>query len=562
MLDLRSVACLLLSPTVALAQDGLPDGPTWGRAGGGRFQPKAANVLFATGDGCALCHSASARAGALWSATGEDVSPHGLWQGTMMANAARDPYWRAQVAKEGARHPDRRVEIEATCVRCHAPMGHHTHRIAGWEPLAVAEAAAHPLYSDGVSCTVCHQVQPDGLGTDATFDGHPLIKPGRMIFGPYEDPAFQPMRMHAAFTPTQGAHIRESALCASCHTLRTGHTGTRFPEQTPYYEWRNSVYSTEASGGDATTANASAARSCAECHMPEVGDMRIARNPMGVDFNIRTRPGVRGHQFVGGNAFMLDLLRANAQELGVTAPGAALERAARATRAQLSHATATITIDDIRRVKSDDGSARLEVRVTVTNLTGHKFPTGYPSRRAWVSLEVRDGGTPIFHSGAVDDRGRLVGVENELDLPHREVIDDASHVLVYELIAADPAGNPTTHLADMAVRRKDNRLLPRGYRSDGPHAADTAPVAIGEDPNFIGGSDRVTYRVRIPPGEGGAPTDAKLTVVARVLYQTIPPAWVDPLRTVDAEEAARFVRLYDAADAEPEQVAVAVGFEP
>jgi hypothetical protein len=41
-------------------------------------------------------------------------------------------------------------------------------------------------------------------------------------------------------------------------------------------------------------------------------------------------------------------------------------------------------------------------------------------------------------------------------------------------------------------------------------------------------------------------------------YQSVPPAWVDPLRTVDTEEAVRFVRMYDAADKEPETVGVTV----
>lgn len=528
------------------SRKGLPDGPTWGR---GNFQPKAANTIFATGDGCALCHSASPNAGALWSATGEDVSPHGLWKSTMMAHSAKDPYWRAQVAKEVAAAPDKAAMIEGLCLRCHTPMGHHTNLIAGDKPLRLTDAVANALYSDGVSCTVCHQVQPDGLGNEASFDGNNVIKPGRKIFGPFADPGGQPMIMHSAFTPTQGNHIQSAGMCGSCHTLRTEHTGTKFPEQSPYLEWRNSVYNNETDATDAS-------RSCQECHMPDVGPMRIARNPAGVDFNIATRKPVRAHSFVGGNAFMLDLLRANAEKLGVSASAESLERGARATRAQLSHKTATIKIENTRREKAEGGGEVLVFDALVTNLTGHKFPSGYPSRRAWIEVSVRDGRKSVFSSGDFDDKGRIKHVDNELSIPHSDVIDRPEQVAVYEMVAADPSGKPTTYLAQMATRLKDTRLLPLGYRADGPHANDTSPMGLNGDTNFIGGSDRVTYRVKLPADAG-----ERMTIVARIWYQTIPPAWVEPLRTVDAPEATSFVSMYDAAKAKPEQVAVTVGFD-
>jgi hypothetical protein len=540
-------------PAETGAPAGLPKGPVWG---GGSFQPRAANTVFATGDGCSLCHSASANAGALWSSTGEDVSPHGLWQATMMANSARDPYWRAQVAKEASLYPERAAELEALCVRCHTPMGHHTQKIAGEGALRVAAAAAHPLYGDGVSCTVCHQIQAEGLGTEARFSGNVEIRPGRKIFGPYADPGGQPMIVHSAFTPTQGEHIRSSALCAGCHTLRTEHThggaGAKFPEQSPFLEWRNSVYSDE-KGVTATS------RSCQECHMAEVGPMRVARNPAGFDFNIATRDPVRAHAFVGGNAAMLDLLRVNAAKLGVTAPAAALERMARATRQQLSHKTAKLAVENQRR-EVVDGTSVLVFDLVVTNLCGHKFPTGYPSRRAWVQVQVRDGRTNLFTSGEVDERGRIKGVADELAVRHRDVVESAEQVVVYEMVAAGVDGKATTSLGGMARRMKDTRLLPAGYDAKGPHGEDTGPVGIEGDGNFVGGSDRITYRVELPAGTGGAAP--RLTIVAWLWYQTMPPAWVDSLRGVEAAEAKEFVAMHDAMKFRPEQVAVTVAFEP
>ena len=102
---------------------------------------------------------------------------------------------------------------------------------------------------------------------------------------------------------------------------------------------------------------------------------------------------------------------------------------------------------------------------------------------------------------------------------------------------------------------QDNRLLPMGWRKDGPFAADTAPVGVDSDPDFTAGGDTVHFSV---PIEKATP---KLIVYAWMRYQTIPPAWVAPLRTLDAEEAKTFVRLYDAADKTPEVLGFATRAE-
>jgi hypothetical protein len=514
-------------------------GPPWR----GPRRPSAHNEVFATADGCAMCHSAAARATAMRSATGEDVSPHALWQASVMANSFRDPYWRAQVAKEIAADGDRAEEVQALCLRCHAPMLHHSRRLAGQGPVAVAAAATDALARDGVSCTVCHQIQPDGLGTEATFAGKPKIDKGRNIFGPFTDPAAGPMRMMARYEVQHGAHVRTSALCAACHTLHTGHTGDLFPEQTPYLEWKNSDYSDE-DGAKATS------RTCQQCHMAELGATRIARNPGGRDFLIPVREGYRSHSFVGGNAFLLDLLAANKDELGVEADVAALRQNAVASRALLANQTVAVTVGELLR---QDGSLHFSVRVD--NLTGHKFPTGYPSRRAWLHVQVRAGNRVVFDSGGWSKDGHLAGVADELHLPHVTRVTSPEQVVVWELVAADENGEPTTHLTRMHHRAKDTRLLPKGWRRDGPHAEDTAPVAIGTDLDFTAGGDSVDFELPLAADAGA------VTVVAWVRYQTIPAHWVDALRGVDADECRTFVRLYDAADKTPETAGVAMRSE-
>lgn len=544
-----AVAAAAVGCSFTIARFALPEQPPaepiWGP---GPVQPSGGNAHFVTGDGCAMCHSASPNATAVRSPTGDDVSPHGLWQATMMANAFRDPYWRASVAREVAAAPDpaSAARTQALCITCHAPMEHHSARLAGGSADSVAALVTSALANDGVSCTVCHQAQPTNLGTQASFAGNLDIRPGRAIFGPYADPAPGPMKMHSLYTPTHGEHIRSAGLCASCHTLHTEHalpegrTG-RFPEQTPYLEWLNSDFAP----------GRVAAATCQECHMPDVGPMKIARNPAGVDFNIKVRPGVRGHAFIGGNAFMLDLLRANAAALGVTAPAEALTRMAAATRTQLAQRTAMIEVSEPRRE-----NGRLNFTVAATNLTGHKFPAGYPSRRAWLQVQVRDGRTTVFDSGSVDRAGRLSGVADELALPFPAIVDDPAKVPVFEMVALDGAGTPTTLLTAMTTRHKDTRLLPRGWRPDGPHGAETAPAGVEAGDAFAPGRAVVRYSVALPPNAGD-----RLTIVAWIRYQPIPPAWVEPLRSVKSPEAESFVRMYDAAKHDPETVAVTVTIE-
>lgn len=498
---------------------------------------------FRTSALCARCHSHSPTANALTTAIGDDASPHGLWQATPMANSFRDPYWRAQMAHEIELRPASKRDIELLCLRCHAPMASHAAQLEGQE-LQPMELLRHDeLAQDGVSCMVCHRIQPEGLGTPQSFSGQIAITDERAIFGPYPDPTPGPMRMNTGFTPTHAPHISSSALCGACHTLYTSHApGAKpFLEQAPYLEWRNSVFSDENGTGPES-------RTCQQCHMPDLGTMKIARMPTGDDFNIAIRDNVRGHVLVGGNAWLIDLLRLNRAELGVTASESSLLRTAAATRAQLANATARLSIDELRRTESG-----IDFDLSVTNLTGHKLPSGYPARRAWLEVEVRAGQRVLFSSGSTDTGGRLNGVADELSIPHFDRIERQDQVAVYEMVCSDAEGAVTTSLVSMAARRKDTRLLPRGWRADGPHADETAPVGVDGDPDFADGSDRVHYSISLT--ERGPD---RLTVVAWLRYQPMPPAWVEPLRKSRTQEAADFLRMYDTARLQPETLALAI----
>ena len=68
----------------------------------------------------------------------------------------------------------------------------------------------------------------------------------------------------------------------------------------------------------------------------------------------------------------------------------------------------------IARAEGDSG--QLAIDVMVRNLTGHKLPTAYPSRRAWLHVTIRDrDGQVIFESGAIEPSGLIRGNDNDAD---------------------------------------------------------------------------------------------------------------------------------------------------
>src|SRR5436190_22609613 len=84
--------------------------------------------------------------------------------------------------------------------------------------------------------------------------------------------------------------------------------------------------------------------------------------------------------------------------------------------------------------------------------------------------------------------------------PHYEVISDEGQVQIYEEVIADPQGKITTSFVGLDHVLKNNRLLPKGWRLDGPLGEFTAPHGDAErDPEYMNksgatGADRITYR--------------------------------------------------------------------
>jgi len=507
----------------------------FGGEGRGGLVAQAGSVprLFHTAEECMACHNQ------LTAPSGEDISMGFAWRSSMMGNSGRDPYWMATVRRETLDHPAAADVIEDKCTVCHLPMGRTQAVLDGVAPRAFQHfpvtgsgGAYTELAVDGVSCTVCHQVQDRNLGERESFTGGYSIDRTtpmgeRWVYGPFEvdDGRVRVMRSSSEFLPRESAHIRSAEFCASCHTLFTtaldpqGREVAELPEQVPYLEWKHSAYAVN------TT--------CQDCHMPVVEGETSVTSVLP-----HPRKELSRHTFQGGNFFMPRMLNRYRADLGVKALPQELEATARLAEENLATQTARV------RVAASVADGRLTADVAVESLVGHKLPTGYPSRRAWIHFTVRDaGGGTVFESGAFQGDGSIAGNVNDADgarfEPHYTEITSPHQVQVYENIMVDYAGALTTGLLQGARYVKDNRLLPEGFQKASAPADVAVHGAALADPDFVGGGDVVRYIVRVGSSPG------PFTVEAALWYQPIGYRWARNLAEYPTEESALFGGYFD-----------------
>ena len=501
----------------------------------GGEERRSSAPMFRTSDRCVACHNG------MKTKSGEDYSIGVDWRASIMANSSRDPYWQGSVRRETIDHPSASADIQDECSRCHMPMAYYEAHLQGnksvvfphlpFDPDKKDDAAA----ADGVSCSICHQISKQNLGTRASFGGNFIIdlpdgKGQHSEHGPYDIDAGHQRVMQSStggFVPTEAAYIRDSELCATCHTLYTTALGKNgeaigsLPEQMPFLEWQHSDYPAKKN-------------SCQSCHMPEVG----GETPVTAVFG-KLRQDARHHNFVGANFFMQRILSNFREDLSVIALAQELNTAAEKTVNFLQTKSSRVSI---RKVEA--GQGKLHVDVLVENLSGHKLPTAYPSRRAWLHVVIRDrAGNIVFESGALNADGSIQGNDNDADPsrfePHYREITRGDQVEIYEPILKDQEGRVTTGLLTAVGYLKDNRLLPSGFDKS---SADKDIKVIGdaaEDPNFTGRGSLVRYSVAVDPSA------APFHIEAELWYEPIGFRWARNLASYRDMEPQRMLSYYN-----------------
>ena len=499
--------------------------------------PIGPGEYFLPSSRCGGCHGKDSLG---WANVNEDlvdVNLYDRWSASMMGMSARDPFWRAKVSQEKLVNPAHGLDLEDKCTSCHAPMGHYNAHFNGASHYTIADFDNDSLGIDGVSCAGCHTIGEAGLGT--TFSGEILFDTTRKIYGPFVGPMVGPMQLYTGYTPVYSPHISDSKLCASCHTLITNTadlngnlTGGKYVEQATYHEYKNSIYSQNNT-------------SCQNCHMARISDPIMIANGY---LSLTPRTPFNQHSFAGANSFMLKLMKANKNALGLDLPDYKFDTTLIATDRMLKEKSVDLTLH-FDSVANDSAY----FRVKLVNKAGHKFPSGYPSRRAVLQFVIKDSSNDtIFKSGIFHSDFSVAGEQPAFE-PHHNIINQSGVSQIYEIVMGDVNGNYTSVLERGAFSLKDNRLTPTGFSTQHP-SYDTVQISADAlaDPDFNkisgiegSGTDEVHFHVPV------AGINGSINATAKIIYQTLPPKFVQEMFSLSSTPIDDFKNMFNASDKTP-----------
>jgi hypothetical protein len=421
---------------------------------------------------------------------------HKDWSGSMMAQSARDPiFYAALVAFSKYRQGDGEF-----CIRCHSPTGW----LAGRSEVFTGQVLAGSDL-DGVQCDYCHR-SVDPLNPDST------VKP--LLFGPVPGYGNAMHVMETSDSIKRGPYdsavvidhkvkfdpFQESSnLCGVCHDISNPNHITPderkylppyayAPIERTYSEWFMSSYAQLGNSG-----------TCQSCHMRDTSGYACKYFSL-----VKFRNDIAQHDLTGGNTFVPDILSDFYDSLDIDA----LQRGKTRSQAHLQQAA------DLSVVAYHSGDSIL-ARVRITNLSGHKLPTGYPDgRRMWINLVATDlHHDTIFRTGAYDTS--------------TAILQQDPHVKIYEMIQGltnDTAANygltpgPSFYFFLSDTIFKDNRIPPKGFTNIGFIQRLAQPVASSyADSQYW---DDTWYT--LPATVTG--------VTVTLLYQTISKEYIEFLR--------------------------------
>jgi hypothetical protein len=418
------------------------------------------------------------------------------WAGSAMANSARNPLFLSALTEAEKDSPG----FGDLCLRCHAPDA--------WLQGRCTPTDGSALTADdtGTTCAVCHRMEPSIWHRNGQFS----LGEDRVYRGEYND----------AMAPHQsqyGSWVEDPAFCAPCHDLRnprvawSGHEPMRFPEQSTFTEWAESAYAT----GDA-----SERKTCQDCHLPESPGKADAQGPM--------RALRSSHDLSGGNQFLLSAIQFLEPGLGITTQLAAGQARA---QAMLRQAAALDRVDTPRTLRRGE---RASVRMRVTNLCGHKLPTGYPEgRRVWLLVKAPEIGLSL----------------GDLDPQSGDPVSSPAMYLTRQGLASTGPGH---RLAINDTIFLDSRIPPKGLAV----TATTAPVGKTY-PEVTAGVlahyDEVTITATVPCDLAGNAIGLSVSL----MYQSVTKAYAYALAAENGADprGARLKSAFDNADPGPFEIA-------
>jgi hypothetical protein len=495
-------------------------------------------------------------------------TPYSTWSGSMKAHATRDPLFWAALDVANNDIPG----VGDFCFKCHAPQGWYAGRVVKPVPSTDppvdgangCELAGGHVDPDGnlndysgVTCHFCHRIDEQGpMGEPQIIENASIwlddqacapggSEPCRK--GPYD-------YQSGGVSPPPHAwehstFIQKSEFCGSCHDVSSptieqngietiarkfwyddggGYQETEFamPIERTYSEWQQSYFADlifRDGYNDLPTDDfpvLAEGEGCQGCHMPD--SQSVSARACVYELEGSRTGDLPMHQFAGGNSWMLEVIKGvygDALELNVSGAKEALDLTRSYALNMLQNQSALIE-STINSQTTD----LLSLAVKVTNLTGHKLPTGYPEgRRMWIHVEVMNGANAvIWQSGAYNETTGVLTEDPQIKI--YESLQGIYNQNNDTCEITDTNGDKKFHFVLNNCIAKDNRIPPLGFR--GNDDITLKPVGITYPNHPVNAGQVVNYDVtnyQVPiNGETGP-----FKVTATLKYQTASKEYID-----------------------------------
>jgi hypothetical protein len=249
------------------------------------------------------------------------------------------------------------------------------------------------------------------------------------------------------YEPASAGHVSEysefhttSEFCATCHEITNPLYDNEAIEKT-YTEWKYSAYGDYADGEQTT---------CQDCHM-----LPVEGYACNVEARV-LRDNIYKHEFAGGNACMQDIMK-YIYDITDESHLASFEASKENAKSMLQSAAKF-------EITKGDGT----LNIKITNLAGHKLPTGFTEgRRMWINVKFHDSnGNVIKESGAYNfDSGELTKDTEIKVYESKPGIKNTGNPEAFPDVLGLPDA-PSFHFAANNHFYKDNRIPPTGFKNE------------------------------------------------------------------------------------------------